>query len=102
MSDQASPTYSELSPLVPCFDLAHLKPVADKENRKKIEKHQRFQEKKLIRLQGGTNPIAINNEHAIFNFSNRVLTQEEKRLLSRGRNFPFPEKKIIYKWFTNL
>ena len=54
---------------------------------KKIEKHQRTKEKKLLRLCADIPADTLNPDDVIFNFSSRNLTTEEKNILARGLNF---------------
>ena len=90
--DQVSSAYSNLSSLVSIIDLVHLKYTSDKENAKRIVKHQKIQEKKLLRLCSNSPTANL----IIFNFSDRVLTQKEKKILSRGLNFATPRSKLDY------
>ena len=96
LTDQAAAAYADLASLVMSLDLLHLKSVADKANNKKISKHQKIQEKKLLRLHADSPSTSINPDDVIFNFSDRILTADEKSILSRGLNFALPKTKLDY------
>ena len=97
LTNKSESAYSDLSTKVRTIDLIHLKSVSDKENTKVIEKHQRIQEKKLLRLcSNSSQTTTLNPDDVIFNYSNRNLTPEEKQLLVKGLNFSLPPNKLKY------
>ena len=97
LTNQSESAYPDLSTKVRTIGLIHLKLVSDKENTKVIEKHQRIQEKKLLRLfSNSSQTTSLNRDDVIFNYSNRNLTPEEKQLLAKGLNFSLPPNKLKY------
>ena len=96
LSNQASSAYSNLSSLVSTIDLVHLKSTSDKENAKRIEKHQKIQERKLLCMCSNSPTANLNPDDIIFNFSDQVLTENEKNILSSGLNFATPSSKLDY------
>ena len=66
-----------------------------KVNANKIKKAKRIHIKKLNAL-GITNKSNLNANDVIFNFSDRVLTNEEKEILKLGLNFGVPESKVNF------
>ena len=93
----ATNAYDDLSSRIRTIDLIHLKSVSDKENLKTIERHQKIQEKKLLRLCPSlVYQETLNPDNVIFNYSSRALTPEEKNLLAKGLNFSIPNNKLDY------
>ncbi|CAB4039072.1 Hypothetical predicted protein, partial [Paramuricea clavata] len=50
LSAQATTTHANLASLVSTLDFIHLKNISDRENSKKLNQHQRVQDRKLFRL----------------------------------------------------
>ena len=97
LTTQASSAYSDLSSLIRTIDLFHLKFLSDKENTRIIEKHQKIQEKKLLRLcSDSPSSPCTNPDDVIFNYSSRVLTPDEKSILAKGLNFSLPQNRLYY------
>ncbi len=97
LSNKSKNTYTDLSSRVRTIDLIHLKSVSDRENTKAIEKHQKIQEKKLLRLCPNSSRTAtLNPDDIIFNYSDRTLSPEEKQLLAKGLNFSLQPQKLNY------
>ena len=97
MSSQGTVAYSNLAALVPSVDLIHLKSVSDRENTKRLNQHQKIQERKLSRLCAETkSDSSIDPNTVVFNFSQRLITDQEKEILSKGLNFSIPPKKLDY------
>ena len=67
-----------------------------KENSKKLSHHEKVQDKKLCRLRINPSSLSIDPDKVIFNYSNRTLTSEEKKVLARGLNFSIPPRKLRY------
>ncbi|XP_046860954.1 uncharacterized protein LOC124454192 [Xenia sp. Carnegie-2017] len=69
--------------------------VSDRENSRKLTQHQHIQDRKLFRLTSKhDNNIPIDPDKVVFNFSNRLITDREKEILSKGLNFSIPPKKL--------
>ena len=66
-----------------------------KDNINKINNVKRVHAKKLAAL-GVSHTGSINANKVIFNFSNRVLTNEEKEILKLGFQFGVPERKVSF------
>ncbi|CAB4015249.1 Hypothetical predicted protein, partial [Paramuricea clavata] len=84
LSAQVTTTHANLASLVSTLDFIHLKNISDRENSKKLNQHQRVQDRKLFRLnaeQKHSNTIDPNA--VVFNFSNRLITDKEKEILSK-------------------
>ena len=83
-------TNDDPSSQIRTIDFIHLKSASNKENLKTIERHQKIQEKKLLRLCSSfVNQETLNPDYVIFNYSSRTLTPEEKNHLARGLNFQY-------------
>ena len=70
-------------------------------NDEKIRRAQLVQERKLVNLGLQTAAETNDPEKVIFNFSNRVLTTNEKQLLVRGLNLSIPPKSLNYADFLH-
>ena len=70
-------------------------------NDRKIRRAQLIQERKLVNLGLKTASETNDPEKVIFNFSNRVLTSNEKQLLVRGLNLSIPPKNLNYADFLH-
>ena len=82
LSAQSTVAYSNLAGLVSPIDFIHLKTLSDRENSKKLTQHQRIQDRKLFRLCSDSKTTnAINPNDVIFNFSNGLISDEEKEIL---------------------
>ena len=66
-----------------------------KDNSKKINKVKVIHTKKLSAL-GVSQGSELDADKVIFNFSNRVLTKEEKEILKLGLQFGIPAKKVSF------
>ena len=94
---ELSTVYGCLADLVSSLDLVHLKTLSESENSKQLQRHENIQERKLFRLSVSTaNTGKIDPDKVIFNHSDRVLTEQEKFVLSRGLNFSIPPRKLNY------
>ena len=77
------------------MDFIHLKNVSDRENSKKLSQHQRVQDRKIFRLcSGQNNSNSVNPDDVVFNFSDRLISNKEKEILSKGLNFAIPPTKL--------
>jgi hypothetical protein len=95
LSAQITATHANLASLVSTLDFIHLKNISDRENSKKLNQHQRVQDRKLFHLnaeQKHSNTIDPNA--VVFNFSNRLITDKGKDILSKGLNFAIPPAKL--------
>ena len=89
--------YGCLADLVSSLDLVRLKTLSESENSKQLQRHENIQERKLFRLSVFTaNTGKIDPDKVIFNHSDRVLTEQEKFVLSRGLNFSISPRKLNY------
>ena len=89
--------HSNLYALVSSLDFIHLKSVSDRENSKKLSQHQRTQDRKLFRLSSkAKKESSLDPNSVVFNFSQRLITDEEKEILSKGLNFSIPPNKLDY------
>ena len=84
-----------------CFiDFVHVTTIFLVSNDKAISKIQKTHVKKLHNLflnKYYDNSVTSHDpDEVIFNFSNHVLTDHEKLLLSKGLNFAIPPKDINY------
>jgi hypothetical protein len=95
LSSQVTVTYSNLAALVSSLDFIHLKTVSDRENTKKLNQQQRIQDRKLFRLcSDANNDASIDPDEVVFNFSQRLISDKEKEILSKGLNFAIPPNKL--------
>ena len=70
LSSQGTVDYSNLAALVSSVDLIHLKSVSDCENTKRLNQHQKIQDRKLFRLCAETkSDSSIDPNTVVFNFS---------------------------------
>ena len=77
--------YGCLADLVSSLDLVHLKTLSESENSKQLQRYENIQERKLFCLSvSKANTGKIDPDKVIFNHSDRVLTEQEKFVLSRG------------------
>ena len=94
---ELSTVYGCLADLVSSHDLVHLKTLSESGNSKQLQRHENIQETKLFHLSISTaNTGKIDPDKVIFNHSDRVLTKQEKFVLSRGLNFSIPPGKLNY------
>ena len=69
--------------------------MSDRENSKKLNQHQRIQVRKIFRLCAKfENTCSFDPDAVVFNFSNRLITDKEKEILSKGLNFAIPPTKL--------
>ena len=95
LSSQVTVAYSNLAALVSSLDFIHLKNVSDRENTKKLNQQQRIQDRKLFRLcSDANNDASIDPDEVVFNFSQRLISDKEKEILSKGLNFAIPPNKL--------
>ena len=95
LSAQSTVAYSNLPGLVSTIDFILLKTLSDRENSKKLTQHQRIQDRKLFRLCSDSKTTnTINPNDVIFNFSNRLISDEDKEILSRSLNVCIPQKSL--------
>ena len=89
-----------LSSLISSLDLIHLKTFYERENIRTFNRHQKIQDRKLFRLccQSKTTD-SLNPDNVIFNFSQRLLTDDEKNILRKGLNFCLPPSRLDYRDF---
>ena len=77
------------------IDFILLKNVSNRENSKKLRQHQRIQDRKLFHLCAKRdNKSSMEPDTVVFNFSNRLITEQEKEILSKGLNFALPPTKL--------
>ena len=71
--------------------------VSDLENTKKLSQHQRIEDRKLFRL-SATNRTdsSIQTGNVVLNFSQLLITDKEKEILSIGLNLAIPPDKLDY------
>ena len=97
LSSQGTVAYSNLAALVSSVDLIHLKSVSDHENTKRLNQNQKIQDRKLFRLCAETkSDNSIDPNTVVFNFSQQLITDQEKEILSKGLNFSIPPNKLDY------
>ena len=96
LSAQVTTSHSNLASLVSNLDFIHLKHVSDRENSNKLCQHQRVQDRKIFRLCIGQKSSAnsFNPDDVVFNFSNRLISDKEKEILSKGLNFAVPPTRL--------
>ncbi|CAB3979940.1 Hypothetical predicted protein, partial [Paramuricea clavata] len=91
LSSQVTVAYSNLAALVSSLDFIHFKNVSDRENTKKLNQQQRIKDRKLFRLcSDANNDASIDPDKVVFNFSQRLISDKEKEILSKGLNFAIP------------
>ena len=94
LSSQSTTAYSHLAFLVSALDLIHLKTLTDQENSRKLNRFQKMQDRKLFRLCSDSNGNrSLNADNIIFNFSRRLLTDDEKNILRKGLDFALPRQR---------
>ena len=95
LSAQVTTAHSRLASLISNIDFIHLKNVSDRENSKKLNQHQRVQDRKIFCLcLGQKDSNSINPDDEVFNFSTRLISDKEKEILSKGLNFAIPPIKL--------
>ena len=69
---------------------------SDCENSNKLCQHQHVQDRKIFRLCIGQKSLAnsFNPDDVVFNFSNRLISDKEKEILSKGLNFAVPPTRL--------
>ena len=83
---------SSLRSAVSHLDFSHLSNCIERVNTNSIDKIKHVHSLKLKNL--GYSDVTIPPDKVIFNFSSRVLNDEEKKLLSKGLNFAFVFNKL--------
>ena len=97
LSAQVTTANSSQASLVSKTDFIHLKNVSDRENSKKLSQHQRVQDRKIFRLcSRQKNSNSVNPDDVVFNFSDRLISDKEKEILSNGLNFAIPPTKLNF------
>ena len=81
------------------LDFAHISSKFLLKNNKNLNKIRLTQEKKLFNLGLRTATETNDPTKVIFNFSNRELTDSEKKLLVKGLNLSIPPKSLNYADF---
>ena len=97
LSAQVTTAHFSLPSLVSKINSIHLKNVSDRENSKKLSQHQRVQDRKIFRLcLRQKNSNSINPDDVVFNFSDRLISDKEKEILSKGLNIAIPPTKLNF------
>ena len=93
---QVTTAHSNLASLVSNMDVIHIKHVSDRENSNRLCQHQRVQDRKIFRLCTGQKRLtnSFNPDDVVFNFSNRLISDKEKEILSKGLNFAVPPTRL--------
>ena len=85
------------------MDFSHLLNFIRNVNDKKIKKIKNVQNRKLFSLGLEHEITRLNPHDLIFNYSNRILSDEEIEALSHGLKFGLSPKKIDYsQWFLSF
>ena len=93
----------QLKSLVSFLDFSHLLNFIRNVNDKKIKKIKNVQNRKLFSLGLEHEITRLNPHDLIFNYSNRILSDEEIEALSHGLKFGLSPKKIDYsQWFLSF
>ena len=102
LSSQVTVAHSNLASLVLSVDFIHLKSTSDRENTKKLSQHQRIQDCKLFRLGSESkNESSIDPNTVVLNYLQRLITDKEKEILSKGLNFAIPFNSLHYCAFLS-
>lgn len=72
--------------------------VSDRENWNKLSQHQRVQDRKIFRLCSGQKN-SVNPYEVVFNFSNRLTSDKEKEIPSKGVSFAIPPARLNPRTF---
>ena len=65
--------------------------------KKKLNQHQRVQDRKIFRLcSKQKNSHSVNPDYVVFNFSYRLISDKEKEIVSKGLNFAIPQTKLNF------
>ena len=86
---------TQLRSTVSFLDFNHLVNLIENTNCKTIGRCEFVQNRKLRDL-GYVNEYNIPTDNVIFNFSDVILTEEEKKALSRGLRFVFPPRRLNF------
>ena len=98
LSAQVTTAHSNLAslPLVSNMDFIHLRHVSDRENSKRLCQHQRVQDRKMFHLCTGQKSLtnSFNPDDVVLNFSNRLISDKEKEIPSKGLKFAIPPSRL--------
>ena len=90
-------TNDQLRAQIRNVDLIHLEHTTEKRFKQKLARIKDTHEAKLLRLRLRTTPNnCIDPDKVLFNLSSRLLTLEEKKVLSKGLNFCVPPKRLDF------
>ena len=93
----------QLKSLVSFLDFSHLLNFIRNVNDKKIKKIKKIKNRKVFSLGLEHEITRLNPHDLIFNYSNRILSDEEIEALSHGLKFGLSTKKIDYsQWFLSF
>ena len=93
----------QLKSLVSFLDFSHLLNFIRNVNNKKIKKIKNVQNHKVFSLGLEHKITRLNPQDLVFNYSNRILSDEEIEALSHGLKFGLSPKKIdYYQWFLSF
>ena len=91
--------FNDLKQLLSYLDLNHIMQFIARCNDKKITKVKQNKNRKLFKLGLTHRYDSIDPNKVIFNFSDRILSSEEKEALSFGLKFCFNPSKLCYFCF---